>query len=228
MINISEEKEKVLEKIRKLVAMQTSSNPNEVENATRMIQQMIDKYSIDISELENINKKELVVAEEYSDYIPRHASSWIQWLASAIGQLYSCRTLIGKDKKRFTFIGFEVDRIASRIMFERISQLIVTESKKKGDTQALINDFSSGATLSIVDRIKQIIRERKENSKQVNDSQALIVVKEHSINLFIEDKYPNLRTHRSPNIIRQSQQFMEGLSYGEKIVLNEQIKGDRK
>lgn len=80
--------EKVIDKIRKLLALATSSNENEAQSAMLMAQRWMAKYNIEMSQVEDAPVDHEVVEEEADK--KRHRTKWKRSLAEVIADNFNC------------------------------------------------------------------------------------------------------------------------------------------
>lgn len=83
-------KENVVEKVRKLLALSQSDNPNEAASAAAMAQQLMEKHAIEMADVEEEPEK-----VEWSDFGPKlkRKSTWQGFLATVIAENHGCASV---------------------------------------------------------------------------------------------------------------------------------------
>ena len=233
IIQNSEEKKKVLDKLEKLMAMQSSTNPNEVSIASSMMKKMMDKYDISIGMVEKIQKKQVNVDSAIYNTGLKRIRIWMSVLARAVGDYYECRTINASGN--INFIGFELDREVACKMFEYLyiniynaSYEFTVDSKgNAGERTRRMNEFQCGACNEIVKRLNEMIKAREEEVKKtLSECTSLVVIKQHEIDLYTKDKFPNLQDSGKVGF-DISIDYLFGKAHGQKVGLNVQIGDDK-
>ncbi len=163
--------EKILNRVKKLLAMAADgSSPNEAAIAAKRARALMDKHQI--------SQKDLVESDGFGEELAGKSRQsvplWEQGLAIYVAELNDCRVTyesecVGwrKYTKRFKFQGFESDVIIARYMFgiltengNRLCKKFMKTSPVGGIT--VTNTFKKNYSRALSERIKKIIKERKE------------------------------------------------------------------
>lgn len=146
-------REKVIEKINKLLNMTIENNASEGEAiaASALVQKLLAKYHLSMAD---------VRGESYTEEITQvtakvdTGNKWKYGLAGAVADGYACKCyFIGGES--IVFYGYETDIIAARRVFtylfnvgNRLARQYVKERKEKGeyDVSGIANAFLSGFT----------------------------------------------------------------------------------
>ncbi len=83
-----EEKGKLIEKIRKLMALSHSPNEHEAALAASRAREILDKYDLSLTEVE-MNDEEII--EHRVDTGTRNATAWMGRLAVSVSRAFNCR-----------------------------------------------------------------------------------------------------------------------------------------
>jgi hypothetical protein len=225
MIIDKEEKEKVLEKLSKLMAAQGDGavNENEINAASKIMQKLMDKYGIKLEEIQSSDSKINFVDEQGAKLRTARPKGWVKGLSGTVAQFYNCRVI--HNKGNFTFIGFEMDTNMAKSTFERLfwnlSNASYQATKIENGTrrQNRINDFCCGALRSINRRFKQI----KDEMERLQNQTALVIVKNDIVNSYVDDKYKNLRTSSTSSNARMSTDYFNGVQHGERAELHKVV-----
>ena len=81
-------KEKIIDRIRKLLALATSSNENEAQSAMLMAQKLMAQHNIEMSQVEDAPVDHEVVEEEADK--KRHRTKWKRKLADVVAHNFKC------------------------------------------------------------------------------------------------------------------------------------------
>lgn len=83
--------EPILAKIKLLLKLASSENPNEADNARQMADRLIEKYNITEGELESLQDKKPLYGEDEKVFMTIGLVPWRQQLVLAIGTHFECR-----------------------------------------------------------------------------------------------------------------------------------------
>lgn len=172
---------KVLEKVRKLLAMANHENANENERDTAMRQAhaLLTKHGLDMVSVENHVKEKIdprgeFIHEDWS--IP-----WTRGVRSAIARLFMCAYYhgdrINSTRQKHHFVGRESNAVTAEYM----SVFVVGSILKEGRTRyghnlsAETRAFGEGAASRLHQRVKQLI-EAKVQEVQVSDGKGLALI----------------------------------------------------
>ncbi len=217
----------IIEKIQKLLTL-GGNNPNENEatNATRMAMDLLAKYNLSMSEIQNTDT-EIVSHEEYKPG-GKSFPTWKTVLLNAICKAHFCQIILRPGTGKYIIVGKETNRETSKMMFTYLCNVINFETKQflkdkdydrsYGKTQG--NAFRVGMAKRLAVRLQEkqqeIIRESKEN--------ALVRVDPYTLSLKENDNYAysNFRVGGSKrmNINPYGSAYGAGYDAGGKIGLN--------
>jgi len=224
------DKEKILEKMQKLIALQSSPNQNEAELSAIMLKKMMTKYSIDINEISLIteNKTSGVMEDLVQDKGHGDFEDWYLSLAVSVGKFYDVRTVTGHNTKPITkgdktfymsvktlkYLGFELDVKVAREMLLYLQSSIRRENKTNS------KDFYFGAVNSLDERLTKM---KLEINAEHQTSTSLVIVKQDKIKEYMADKsYSRGRGLNTSH--NYTPAYFSGVQYGKSVSLNNQIK----
>ncbi len=97
--------EKIKAKIKKLLALSKSPNPNEAASALKMAQELMAEYKVDVTDVNNIDIADEAASTSYRKNPPLYENILMKKIKRAFGCLivYS----MGKDKCAWRFIGLQ-------------------------------------------------------------------------------------------------------------------------
>ena len=157
-----ESREKILEKIEKLLAL-AGNNPSENEaiSAALKAQELMAKYNIELADLEGKSLKQNIVEETYTPKANCHyVRKWRYTLSQIIAKNFCCKTYsINRDA--IAFYDYEKDaKIAVEVfkfLFEtgnKLANRYYLKCKKEGrDTKGVLNTYLVG----FCDGIKEVL-----------------------------------------------------------------------
>ncbi len=157
-----ESREKILEKIEKLLAL-AGNNPSENEaiSAALKAQELMAKYNIELAEIQGEPETQKIVEETYTPKANCHyVRKWRYTLSNIIAKNFCCKTYsINRDA--IAFYGYEKDaKIAVEVfkfLFEtgnKLANRYYLKCKKEGkETKGVLNTYLAG----FCDGIKEVL-----------------------------------------------------------------------
>lgn len=166
---MEQEKEKIIDKVKKLLRLATSDNVNEAASSAAKAQELIDKYNLSYLLLsDSFHDNEIKDAKE-SNCVYKFGKNIIAWksvLAKNIGEMNHCRIYIGNtgQYKYVGIVGREEDINTVKYLFlylaTEIERLCLREGVNQGKTWR--NNFRLGA----IEYIANVMAESSQKSKQ--------------------------------------------------------------
>lgn len=230
---MSAEKENVLRKVRKMLALHNDNSASEGErdNALRMAHATLAKYNLNLSDAEKKEDERIDSAVEFSPH------AWARTAAMAVADLFFCEYFffsVGSSQRiKHYFIGRESNVITAQEMAKYVVKSISSQARK--ETKRLFEDgkferdFCKGASEAIYIRCKEIrASAEKEDSEQFSSTRTDIVLSslyktEKEENAFVIAEKYNLEQSN----VRQSSAgivaFEKGKQFGNSINLNKQL-----
>lgn len=162
----------IIEKIKKLLALSESSNPNEAAVAYAAATKLIAKHRVDTKDLAD----DPIIKIALPELTAKKITSWKSHLFNVIGKLHGCLVYI--DRKNFdgmfvgTIVGQKSDVEIVRYFYASISNQI--EAMKnlamatvgKGQGKTFSNNFKMEAVNVVVQRLRETQVEIKESNEQ--------------------------------------------------------------
>ena len=225
--------ERVIEKIRKLLAMaDEDGGASDQERATAMRQatKLMDMYAVDLDTIEVTDDSD----PRGKDKTEIGRPVWKAVVFAAIGRLYGCvvyQENLGRGKKNIVVIGRTSARLAILSMGTWLISSIEKEVRERGiDRGAGRRDsFRKGAAIGIGETVDQILKEREQGKTVEAAGTALVVVESYKNELaanqdYLQQQGVRLSKSRSMKLSNQGA-FSQGRSYGKSIGLNPQMNG---
>lgn len=241
------DKEKIIEKIKKLLALAQSANENEAALAAARAQEMLAKYNIEVQEVE----KEVSSNIGNEGVVFKYSAPWQRGLRKACANMYFCsyyfaddyeqvvrgkRVIYAKREKHF-YVGEPHNRAIAILMSEYLIEAVrrlAKEGAKKipaDERTTYKNSFRLFAAKKLTARILDRIEELKAKSVKTSDGttlpalasmydQALTKNKEW-LDENIDLKYTTSRPQQI-----STQGMLDGSKAGNDISLDSQIGSD--
>ncbi len=220
---------KVLERVKKMIALGNDAAATEAERETalRMAYNLLAKYNLSMSDLPEDESHE---ARERQDVVIS-ADKWARSLAQSVGKLFFCKYFYsgtgtsGKDKH--CFVGRQSNVMTARYMAEFLIKSVKREAttRYKSPTTPQGRSFCVGTVDSIRKRVEQMLKSDTESTPGT----ALVLVSLHEREADANEKWLNgtgvsLTTSkpRADNALRAGA-FYEGREYGKTVSLNQQV-----
>lgn len=205
-------RDKILEKLRKLFALGQSPNQHEAELAmakanTIMQEHQISMTDIDLKEAGEMSREDVTVAK--GEGAVRH---WVYKLARASAQLYDGECASSLRKSDITFIGTSTDIEAMKMTFVHLFkswQSIVEYDLRKAkelslvpfvprDTMLYKQGHGVGYAQALSLRVYELVKIRQQKVQKTVTGNALVVVKDQALSSFMKKAgYNSTRAHSS-------------------------------
>lgn len=227
------EKEKVLSRIRKMLALanDAAASEGERDNALRMIQATLARHNLSMADAEGTPEEERIELKEDAK-----AHNWQRQLAYHVAKLYFCQYFYSYRNSTQTtthhYIGKESNAITAKEMVDYLCKSIKREASKTakqfGETsQRFHRSFAKGATLKIQDRCRELIEQRETAQPAGETGTAMVLASLYKRELeaneaFVKDKGHKLETGRGGNNSDAIGHAL-GQRYGSTVGLNNQV-----
>lgn len=231
--------DKIIQKIKKLLAMaeHENSNPNEAARAASMAAKMMAEYQIDRAD---VIKAELkrgggVMDSPISDMEYAAWPVWMQGLAICTAQLFECQVTFERGssgrKKRIKLMGYEADVQMVQWMYEYLHDELLRLAKKAMKTSVsgahgstVKASFLTGAVNTIRERFDEIVAERK--AAYASSGTSLMVVKQEAI----KEKYGMAKYSKKSSRTRADRDaYQAGVEAGKNVNINRPLgEGEKK
>jgi len=199
---VTPESDRVVERIRKLLALSASSNPNEAALAAEKAVELAQRYNLDLAQIDGVGSDPYV--ERTCDV--GGASQWRWLLMSAVARANFCRALRRREGGRllagmfvvgerhniavceflFAYLAREIERLAGNGW--RRARLVYGEHV---EVRSWKNDFRRGAIATIDARLRERSQLFAEGSVQ---AEALVLLKDAALLDALDRFHPNVPT----------------------------------
>ena len=223
---MKEANEKILDRIRKLLAMaKDSSSPNEAAIAAGRARKLMDEYQVSELDLTSIDVNEFGKACYDGGFKWRNTA--MGWLALAIGRLNDCvvdyERDFSTDHLNLRFKGFLADAVSATEMLsylhtEMDNQAKIAVPNGMPRTRADRNAFRLGFASGVKSQVDELMRER--NKIQTSNGTDLVIVKNQMVaQKFGMQKTSNGRTNMSGS----GTAYQQGVAAGRSANLGHQV-----
>ena len=243
--------EAVLVRIKKLLALATSSNPNEAALAASKAQALLTQHNIAMAQVEAVDlRKEGVDRFDWADVVfPSNKSTqWRSTLFGAVAETTYCKCWIEKVRtggkydsigrwkagtiRKATIIGRPSDVEVAKYLFIYLANAIQREAAShakaearpwvKGEAAHLRASFLKGMATVVHHRLMTEWKEARQNAEATN---ALVVVREGELTDWMEKH--NIKFSKSKNYFRgaDAASYYAGAAAGRDLSLSKGVTG---
>lgn len=211
----------VLTKIKKLLALSTSSNPNEAAVAAAKAQELLMQHNLTMRQVQDHSE-----SKYEQTFVNVGSRVWKRKLMTAIARNNFCETIYDPRIKSIALIGEphnqEVVIHLHQYLVSQLETMAATAYKLSGSTmhaKSWLDSFYIGAVYSIYERLKA---QKDEMAAASNTCKSLVVVKDEELKVALDTFYPNLKKGPA-KYIRSSNGYHEGIEAGKRVALNKAI-----
>lgn len=213
--NFNTERESVIRRIQKLLAIANDNRANEHEAAAAagQAEKLMRKFNVDFAQEiaadvrkghgENMTTADVVATAKDNGTPSERVPGWAQWIAVAVADMHDCGarsqyTITSKGQEAcIRFYGYATDVKVAAWTYEYLIKTVNALCKRfRKDPRyiaggrVVMNSYRNGMATGILNTIKAITEERHREQQQEVASRALVVVKQHAITeKFGEFKY---------------------------------------
>lgn len=244
-----EQKGKVLDKIRKLLALSTSPNENEAASAAEKVQALLAEYNLTLKDIGGGAQPEEEVVQAEGD--ETDSRPWRRRIGAAVakmyfsGYLYTFRKVTVPSRKiggyirydRHTFVGLEHNVVVARAMFAYLTSTIERLAREGAlkvpakERSSYITTFHHTASMRLATRIAKRIEDAKkgmvksvETGKNLPALLDLYDKAEERIKKAF-DEMGGVKTKKVRSTLSHDRGVADGMKAGDSIGLDPQLKG---
>lgn len=214
---------KLIEKIKKLLALSESSNENEAKIAMLKAQELLAKYKLSMKEIKEYKINNTSIKNKISNVSFRQGK-WKAELGDIIAENFGCYWYLMKgSSKTIVFFGKEEDTLVCNIVLEYAVDCILSTVKKLRyqyykdgySTKGLENDYALG----FISGLEKMFKEQKKK----NQEWGLVLVKAKEV----VEAYNNINFNGGVNINTTFQgyndAYYQGKEDGENFSISDKI-----
>ena len=236
--------EKILSKIRKMLAMaeRTEGNEAEAANAARMAEALMRKHNLTIVDMTPEQAKSDVLKDLYKEmkWTAGKCPVWVNVLAIATADCYDSFCVftkaesnddwVAKAQQHISFVGNELDVAVTMEMFvylyKTVNRLTDEHFKvypaPKGKARSEKMGYRTGMARRLREKLGELQREKEaELQEATKTGTGLVVVKKDAIAAFLGHGTEYGRTNRQTN--NSSASYRAGYAKGGSVSLNKQL-----
>jgi len=229
-------REEAIELIRQMMSLtfEKGAMPGEVEQATKAVKRLLDKYQLSLLDVESGRYKEAVEKSPW-DVNAQKMPNWWWLFTTNLSVAYDCRVIQSswrdledsfRRKIRVIIVGHSSDVEVFWYMHEtlyiRLLEMAVQEGKEQGYRGHGLNAFKGNYLAAASYKIRERIAEMRNPKTAVaedrlSETTSLIHIKQAAVEEFVNTEWPELR-HISRDI-NWGAGTQEGLAAGQNIEL---------
>ena len=235
-------KAKLLAKIAKMMEMarRTDGNEEEAAVAARMVEGLLRKHNLTISDITPEQAKSECGQAAYSKmkWTAGKTPTWVMALAIAIGTTYETHVVysqaagndshVAKTQLHISFVGLEVDVAVSLDMFAYLYSVVIraTDTHFKvspaptGKARTYKAAYRDGMASRLRGRLADLVKEREAEATETGT--ALVIVKENAIAEYLGRKPTYSKSTRK--VAGNSEAYAAGHAKGGDVSMNKQVK----
>lgn len=226
------EMEKVLDRVKKMIALGNCEGATEAERETalRMAYKILAKHNLSMADLpaesgEAREKIEITIS----------ADKWARNVCQSVAKLFFCHYFFQRTntsgKDTHFFVGLQSNAVTALNMSDFLIKAIKREASKlySSPTSPRGRSFCIGTMISIHKRVEVMVSDKGGLENAAGPGTAVAIVglhkSEQELNKkFLEDEGTSLKvaTRRADNSLRYGA-FMDGKDFGGKVSLNRQV-----
>ncbi len=215
---------KLIEKIKKLLALSESSNKHEAELSMLKAQELLAKHKLSLKEVKEFNISNNAIKENITK-VSFTKAKWKANLARLIADNFGCELYFKtKYSHTITYLGREEDITVCNIVLEYAIDCIDSAVKrikyeyvKYGySTRGLENDYAMGFIYGL--------RQKFEAQKKTNQEWGLVLVKDQAvIDAYNKIKFSKGKVNINTKFQGHSEAYEKGHEDGEKFSISDKI-----
>lgn len=228
-----EKQNEIIPKLQKLLALATSPNEHEAKLAMEKAVDLMEKYSLSMSDVEEQNGR--TINEKLTNVsiggMGARKVSWETVLAGSIARTFDSEVVIhnyrvydsmnkSNSEWGFSFLGFKAD-VEMAIWLHKYVRRSVHKLAHKYKNIADRNTFAHGMVSSIHTRLQSMYKKRNE----VTDCKALVVVKGNAVKKYMKEQFPKLLKGAKYTMSGSRDAWSNGIEAGNKIGLAKPLNG---
>ncbi len=209
---------RIIEKVKKLFALAGNDGATgaESENAMRMANALLSKYSLEMSQLTGTDESVFCTWAEYNLKTPGTKS-----IIGSIGRLYNCRVIFDMNwtPAKTLIIGSGANRMTATIVIDQILDQV------KRETRGEVASYKHGVAIGLNDVCKKIIAERKADRTEILPGTGLMPIDQmtqqaNAADDFVSANFAGLKSSRS------GKGSLEGRNHGNRLNPGARVGGE--
>lgn len=221
---MQQDKSKLIDKIKKLLALSQSSNMHEASIALQKAQELMQEHQI--SNIHLIPEETMTHSPLEQNIVGQHYI-WAKTLAYACAKMFDCTTLNYQREETFRFIGEEHNIYCAQTLFWHLFKTWKTlcnldyKRDKPADRKLYRKSHGLGYAAEVWRRVKALTEKRHENIVKSTGTD-LVVVTDSKLSDYVDNNFQT-REVKSRALTTSSSGLMQGTLAGKKVNLTNPI-----
>lgn len=165
--------EKLLNRIKKLLALSNSSYEGEADTALKMAYDLMNQNDISLEDIK-VHSKDETLGKLGSGVLDEEEKQYRKWevsLLNAIAKMFDCQVLRTTHNSRYykksslTIVGRESNRITTKLMYDWIRDKTLKESRSVGGSPSTRRAYCVGVSNSISRKVNLLKAEAPKTDK---------------------------------------------------------------
>lgn len=222
MSTITENRNRIIEKVKKILALANSATGHEAETAAVMASKLLAEYNLTMDDVTVDDFIAETTADEHSiDLLPGKCGKWEMVLASFIMNIYEVEGVrskrmssLGQPVYRMSFIGVDPALSVASQTFVTVYRYLIMKSMPVRYNAKKIEEYRQGFIMGLY----QKLREEKERARQAAATMTteIALATKDLVDSYMKEKYPRLRKERAYKADTTSEAFIKGMEAGQK------------
>lgn len=225
--------DKILDRIKKLLALAESPNEAEAASAAEKANAMLAQYRITMADLPSNEQPDAPIGTTQDE--STSSSPWIRGLWGATAKLNFCAYLYssGSHRTYHYIIGDEASSVATQSMAtyltQTVNRLARKARKEQGETSKFERSFKKGAAASLINRLNartaelRAGKDSQNNIANANNLPALYESNDKALAAYIKDEFGQTKATRARAGNVDANAFHQGVQAGKNVGINTQI-----
>lgn len=217
---------KIVERIRKLLALSKSDNQHEAELALIKANELMEEHQIKMADTFDPKAKSIIIEQ----LVNSKRAKWVASLALSCASLFDCKLLVNSsDATKLTFVGTHENIQNSIMTFEFLIKAWETIANNDFETYRRIHNVhgksfksshGSGYSFAIGSRCSKLIEERKKKVFSHSNGTALIVANEQAMTEHLSKYTKSAKIQYNNSSVEG---FISGYDAGNKVNLGKNL-----
>jgi len=227
------DKENILAKIQKLLALSSSPNQSEAEVAMSKAQEMMVRYKLTMAEVAKANvitSKEEGYARETVETGKQRLHSYHDYIMNILQNFFFVKVVESsrfnyqtyKKEKIYYFLGKPTDIAIAKHTYQFLKNAFRSSWENYRKNTGCHRSYSHSYYRGMFDGISEKLRVER---KKVEQEMGLIVVPDAGLKLFVENEFPDLRQRQGRGHAHYGNAMEAGRKAGRSLQFNKPIIG---
>lgn len=216
---------KVMDKIKKLLALGTSPNENEAQSALSMAAKLMEKHNIAAADMEvhEDGSVTMNVGENATHRMPKLTRMWSERLIGVLDKCFNCQSVIVTHFDQVITIGAPADLEMHIWYLKKLRLQIMKMAEHKYPLVKDQREYALGVTLTVAERLKEIFIETRE-AERSEETTALVVVKNDEVQKRVDEMFGKIKKSmvKGPEL-KNREAFLSGRADGKNVRLHKEI-----